>query len=75
MRLWAHAANTVGEQRHFFHRPPDAKTLEAAQFRDLEIGISDFPALIQENVDFAVSLQARDWVNGDSLHDILPYGA
>ena len=64
----ANTADAVGQQGHFLNRASHAETLEAAQFRDLEVGIGDIPLFVQENLDLAVAFQAGDGVNCDPLH-------
>ena len=59
----AHAADAVGQQRHFFDRAADAETLETAQLRDLEIGVCDFAFFIQEDFDLAMAFQPGDRVD------------
>ena len=68
VRFRADAADAVGQQGHFFHRAANAETLEAAQFRDLEVGIGDISFFIQEDLDLAVAFQPGDGVNCDPLH-------
>ncbi len=71
MRFGAHAADAVGEQRHLLDGASDAEALEAAQLRDLEVGVGDVAFFVQEDFDLAVSFQAGDGVNRDFLHDFL----
>ena len=73
MRFRAHAADAVGEQRHFLHRAPDTKALEAAQLGDLEIGVGDIALFVQEDLDLAVAFQPGDRVDGYSLHRHPPH--
>ena len=68
----AHAADAVGEQRHFFYRSPKTEALEAAQLRDLEIGICDVAFLIEEDLDLAVALKAGNRINRNSLRHLRP---
>ena len=68
VRLRAHAADAVGEDRHLLHRPAHAEPLEAAQLRDLEVRVGDVATLVQEDLDLAVTLEAGDRVDGDALH-------
>ncbi len=71
MRLGAHAADAVGDDRHLLDRPADGELLEPAQLRDLEVGVGDVAILVQEDLDLAVAFQAGDRINGDSLHGLL----
>ena len=68
VRLGAHAADAVGDDRHLLHRPADRKLLEAAQLRDLEIRVADLPLVVEEDLDLAMSFEAGDWIDGDALH-------
>ena len=72
MRLGAHAADAVGEQRHLFHRPADAEALETAQLGDLEVGVGDVAVFVQEDLDLAVAFKTGDRINRDSLRHIRP---
>ena len=67
MRFGAHAADAVGEERHFLHRAADAESFKAAQFGNLEIGIGDIAFVVQENFDLSVTFQTGDGINGHSL--------
>ena len=71
MRLRAHAADAIGQQRHFFDRPADAESFEAAQFGNLEVGIGDIAFFVQEDFDLAVTFETGNRINRDSLHVIL----
>ena len=73
VRFRADAADAVGQQGHFLHRAADAEALEAAQFRDLEIGVGDIAFVVQEDLDLAVAFQAGDGINGNSLHGSLSF--
>ena len=72
VRLGAHAADAVDEQGHFLNRATDTEAFEAAQLRDLEIGIGDFAICIEENFNLAVPFQAGNGINRDALHDLPP---
>ncbi len=75
MRLGADAADAVGQQGHLFNRPPNAEAFEAAQFGDLEVGVGNVAFLVQEDFDLAVTFEAGDGVNCDSLcHSGLHFG-
>ncbi len=85
VRLGADAADAVGQQGHFFHRATDAEAFESAQFGDLEVGVGDIALFVQEDLDLAVTFQAGDGINCNSLcmvtplllscADLLPAGA
>ncbi len=68
MGLWANAADPVGDVGHVFGHPTDAELLEAAQFRDLQVGVCHLALLVQENINFAVAFEAGDWINGYTFH-------
>jgi hypothetical protein len=67
VRLRAHAADAVGEQRHLLHRPAHGEPLEPAQLRDLEVRIGDVALLVQEDLDLAVSFQPGDRINASCI--------
>ena len=67
VRFRADAADAVGDARHFFGGAAHAELLEAAQFRNLEIGVGDIALLVQEDLDLAVPFQAGDGIDGDSF--------
>ena len=67
MRLRAHAANAIRDQRHFLDGTSHHEAFKAAQFGNLEIRVGDVALLIKEDLDLAVPLQACDGVNGYSL--------
>ncbi|MCU0508608.1 MAG: hypothetical protein MUC34_09410 [Anaerolineae bacterium] len=69
MRFGADAADAVRNHRHLFDRPADGELLEAAQLGNLEVGVGNVPFVVQEDGDFAVALEARDWIDGDALHN------
>ena len=73
VRLGAHAADAVGDARHFLGRPADAELLEAAQLGDDEVGVRHIPLVVQEDLDLAVAFQARDGINADLLHRAAPF--
>ena len=72
VRLRADAADAVGEGRHVLHGTADAERLEASQLRDLEVGVLDVTGLIEDDLDLAVTLQARDGIDADACHDRPP---
>jgi hypothetical protein len=49
MRPWANAANTSCDSGHFFHRPPDAESLETPEFDNAYSGIGDIAGIIELN--------------------------
>ena len=76
MCFGANAADTVGQQRHFFNRTANAEAFETAQFRDLEVGVGDIAFFVQEDFDLAVTFQPGDGINRNSLHvSIYPFCA
>ena len=75
VRLGADAADAVGDARHLLGRPADAELLEAAQLRDLEVGVRDVALSFEEDLDLAVTFEARDGINGDLLHRAAPFSA
>ncbi len=72
MRLRADPADPVGDDRHLLGHPPDAELLEAAQFRDLEIGVLHRPLIVQEDVYPAMPFQTGDRVDRNARRHPLP---
>ena len=72
MGLRADAADAVGQRRHVLDRSAHAERLEATQLRDLEIGVLDVTGIVEEDLDLAVTLQARDGIDGDACHERPP---
>ncbi len=68
VRLRADAADAVHEDRHLLDGPADAELLEAAQLGDLEVRPLDLAGVVEEDLDLAVALEARDRVDGDAGH-------
>ena len=55
VRFGADAANAIRQQRHLFHRAPDAESFKAAQLGNLKISVGDVALFIQKNFDLAVT--------------------
>ena len=68
MGLGADAADAGRQVRHVLGRPAHAELLEAAQLRDLQIGVGHVALLVEEDVDLAVAFQPRDGVDGNAFH-------
>jgi hypothetical protein len=62
----ADAADARGDLRHVLGRTALGEFLEAAQLGHLKEGALDLPRVVEEDIDFAVALEARDGVDGDS---------
>ena len=67
VRLRADAADPAREDGHLLDRPADAELLEAAQLRDLEVGVRDLAVVVEEDLDPAVALESGDRVDRDAL--------
>ena len=67
VRRGADPADAAGDLRHVLGRPADAEHLEAAQLGDLQVGALHVALLVEEDVDLAVALEARDRIDGDAL--------
>jgi hypothetical protein len=63
------AAQTLHQNRHFPKEPPLDETLEAAKFHDMQAGLYDLSALVEQNGDFSVSFDAGYRLDDDSLDD------
>ena len=68
MGLRADAADAGRDPRHLLDRPADAELLEAAELRDLEVGVRDVPVVVEEDGDLAVAFEPGDRIDGDGLH-------
>ena len=68
VRLGADAADAGREVRHVFRLAADAELLEAAELRDLHVGVGHVALLVEEDVDLAVAFQPRDGVDGYAFH-------
>ena len=66
--LGADAANAGRQVGHVLGRPAHAELLEAAQLRDLQVGVGHVALVVEEDVDLAVAFQPRDGVDGDTFH-------
>jgi hypothetical protein len=64
----ANTTYAVGDAWHFFSGTTHRELFEAAQFRDLEIGVLNIPFLIEEDFDLAMAFKPRDGINCDSFH-------
>ena len=47
---------------------PDAELLEAAELRDLQVGVGDVPLLVEEDVDLPVAFETGDGIDRNPLH-------
>ena len=59
MRLVISAISSTGR--------PTTEALESAQFGNLEVRVGDIALVVQEDFDLAVTFQAGDGINCDSL--------
>ncbi len=73
--LRADAADAVGESRHVLDRAAHAEGLEAAQLGDLEVGVLDVAGLVEQDLDLAVTLEARDRIDGQACHRRPPWSS
>ena len=67
MGFGTNAANAIGDHGHIFHRTAHAESFEAAQFGNLEIGVGNIAFVVQEDFDFAVTVEAGDGIDCDAL--------
>ncbi len=72
MRLGAHAADALSDQRQLLHGPSLEELLEAAKLRDDQEGRVDRARLVQVQVDAAVALEPRDGIDADPPHRPAP---
>ena len=72
MGLGADAADPRRQVRHVLGRPAHAELLEAAQLRDLQVGVGHVALVVQEDVDLAVAFEPGDGVDGNTLHGLIP---
>ena len=70
VRGGADAADTRSDLGHLLGRSALHELLEAPQLGDLEIGTLDLARLVEEDVDFPMSLQARDRVDADAASGV-----
>ena len=68
MRLGADAADAGGEVGHVLGGAAHAELLEAAQLRNLQVGVGHLALVVEEDVDLAVAFQPRHGVDGYTLH-------
>jgi hypothetical protein len=66
------SADAASDVRHVLGAPADAELLEAAEFRNLEVSIGYIPVLVEKYFDGAVAFQARNGINADAFHAVLP---
>src|ERR1039458_1460790 len=71
MRGRADTTDAARDLRHILRRAAEGEHLEAAQFRDLQIGAFHIALVIEEDVDLTMALQACDRVNGEAATAIL----
>ena len=55
--------------------PAHAEGLEAAQLGDLEVGVLDVAGRVEEDLDLAVALEARDRIDGQACHRRPPWSS
>jgi hypothetical protein len=60
-----------GNARHLVERTSFGEFLKPSNLRDVKFGSRDVSLVIEENVDFGVSLDAAHGFDGDALHDTL----
>ena len=68
MSLGAHSADPRRKVRHILRGPPHAKPLEAAELRDLQVGVGDVPLLVEEDVDLPVPFETGDRIDRNPSH-------
>ena len=71
VRLGTDAADARRQVGHVLGEPTDAELLEAAQLRDLQVGVLHLAFVVEEDVDLAVPLQPGDGIDGDPGHHVL----
>ena len=64
----ADAANARGDRRHLVERAALDEFFESADLGDVQLRIGDDSLVIEVDVDFGVSLDAGDGINGDFPH-------
>ncbi len=67
VRCGAHATDTRCNARHLLGRAAETEGLEPAQLRNLQEGAMHLAVVIEEDFDFAVSLEAGDGIDGDAF--------
>jgi len=68
VRFRTDAANARRDPRHLLDRTADAELLEAAEFRDLEIGVGNVALVVEDDGDLAVTFEPGDGIDGDRFH-------
>jgi hypothetical protein len=63
--LGTHPADPIGQVGHVFGGTAEAEPFEAAEFRDLQIGVGHFTFVSEEDVDLAVAFEACDRIDRD----------
>ena len=64
----ADSADPRHQRRHLAQRPALADALEAAELRDVEVGVGDRAGLVELDGDLGVALDAGDRVDDDLAH-------